>query len=233
MTQANDILRALLSNFPAAELPSGEPQKLFETIRTRLGSASDATEELKNLYKVNGFSDFATGLMWMVDRAMRNPGQVSIGPEDETLLLSTFRRAVAARPSGEEDTAIQQEHVPAAGVEGAGVNIQTFAGQVEQFSDAVQSGSGGIRMLLEDLIGECDVVVGGSGGQDLIQFATLFREFLKYLSEGDLFDDVRVINILSNVSSTVSQWANTPPEAQADMLEEALNLLQDFKTHFE
>lgn len=233
MTQSNDILRALLANFPAAELPSGQPQRVFESIRARLTDAPDAGEELKNLYKVKGFSDFAMGLMWMVDRAEKNPGQVSIGPEDETLLLSSFRKAMA-EVSPQAAAATHVQDLVQAGGGGTGEADPTvFAGQVEQFVEAVQGGSGGMRMLLEDLVAECDSVVLRGGAPDLVEFTTLFGEFLKFISESELFDDVRVINILSNVSSSVSSWANTPADARAGLLEEALNMLRDFKTHFE
>jgi hypothetical protein len=233
MTESNDILRTLLANFPVAELPPGEPQRLFGLIRTRLTDAQDSADELNNLYKVAGFSDFAMGLMWMVDRARKNPGQVAIGPEDETLLLSSFRKAVAGRAS--ETTVIPTDGelptaAPAASNE---LDVQAFAGQVEQLSEAIQSGSGGARMLLDDLVTECDALTGGNGDAEVAEFMTLFGQFLKYISESELFDDVRVINILSNVSSTVSQWANTPAESRAGILEDALNLLRDFKSHFE
>ncbi len=233
MTESNDILRALLANFPATELPPGEPQGVFESIKTRLTDAPDADEELKNLYKVKGFSDFATGLMWMVDRAQKNPGQVSVGPEDETLLLSSFRKAIdGVTPPAVEETPVQE---PAqSGTAGSGESDpKIFAGQVEQFAESVQSGSGGTRMLLEDLATECDSVAQQGGAADLVEFATLFGEFLKFISEGELFDDVRVINILSNISSTVSSWANTPADSRAGLLEEALNILRESKSHFE
>jgi hypothetical protein len=232
MTQSNDILRALLANFPASELPSGEPQRVFENIKTRLADAPDAAEELKNLYKVKGFSDFATGLMWMVDRAEKNPGKVSIGPEDETLLLSSFRKAVSEGPLEASEVAPGQELGPEGGTTGQS-DPRVFAGQVEQFAEAVQSGSGGMRMLLEDLVADCESIAQEGGAPDLAEFASLFGEFLKFISESDLFDDVRVINILSIVSSTVWVWANAPVDGQAGLLEEALIVLRDFKTLFE
>jgi hypothetical protein len=233
MTESNDILRALLANFPATELPPGEPQGLFESIKTRLTDAPDADEELKNLYKVKGFSDFATGLMWMVDRAQKNPGQVSVGPEDETLLLSSFRKAIGGvTPPAVEEAPMPEPAPPGAAGSGES-DPRIFAGQVEQFAESVQSGSGGTRMLLEDLAVECASVAQQGGAADLVEFATLFEEFLKFISEGELFDDVRVINILSNISSTVSSWANTPADSRSGLLEEALNILRESKSHFE
>jgi hypothetical protein len=232
MTQSDDILRALLANFPVAELPAGEPQRVFENIKARLTDAPDAGEELKNLYKVKGFSDFAMGLMWMVDRAEKNPGLVSIGPEDETLLLSSFRKAMAEAVPQAATTAPAPELTPSGGGPGKS-DPKAFAVQVEQFAESVQSGSGGTRMLLEDLVTECDSVVQQGSEPDFVELATLFAGFLKYISENELFDDVRVINILSNVSSGISGWANTPVDARAGLLEEALTMLRDSKSHFE
>lgn len=233
MTDTNDILRTLLSNFPAGELPPGEPQRLFDVIKARISDAPDSGEELNNLYKVRGFSDFAMGLMWMVDRAKKNPGQIAIGPEDETLLLSSFRKAIAGHAPVVADTPVQTPPPSTGGLETTELDVQAFAGQVEQLAEAVQSGSGGTRMLLEDLVVECETIKSGGGAPDSLEFAALFGEFLKYISESELFDDVRVINILSNVSSTVSQWANTSAGDRAGVLEDALNLLRDFKSHFE
>jgi hypothetical protein len=231
MTKSNDILQALLANFPISELDPGEQQGVFESIRTRLIDAPDSSDELRNLYKVKGFSDFATGLMWMVDRAEKNPGHAAIGPQDETLLLSSFRRAMVENPpAGGEN--LPTEAAPAA-VETGGFDEKGYAGQVEQISDAIQSGSGGARMLLEDLVTESQAIAESGKPAELAEFGSLFAEFLNYIAANELLDDVRVINILSNVSSNISQWSTTPPDSRADIMEGALSMLRDFKSHFE
>ena len=227
MTQPNAVLQSILSNFPAAELGSSEQQRVFEGVKSRLLGAPDAGEELKVLFKVTGFADFAMGLMWMIDRAEKSSGQIEFGPEDETLLLSAFRRAVGEVP----DT-------PPAAAEGtAGGDIgevdKTFATLVDQFSEAVQSGSGESKILLQDLVSECENVATRGGAEDIVELASLLAEFLKYITQSDLMDDVRVINIVSNVSSVVSQWSSTPASGRQGILEEALGSLRDFKSHFE
>jgi len=223
MTQSNDILHSILSNFPVSELGSDIQQGLFENIKNRLLGAPDSFEELKTLYKVKGFSDFATGLMWMVERAEKTSGQTAIGPEDETLLLSSFRRAAGEQASSQDGSAPSGEDHGEKG----------FASQVEQLAEAVQSGAGESRMLLQDLVSECESVGGRGGGADFVELSSHLAEFLKYIIESDLLDDVRVINILSNVSSVVTQWSNTASSAREGTLEEALVSLRDFKSHFE
>jgi hypothetical protein len=223
MTQSNDILQSILSNFPVSELGSDTQQRLFESIKNRLIGAPDSFEELKTLYKVNGFADFATGLMWMVERAEKTSGQTAIGPEDETLLLSSFRKAAG------EQAPSQEGSPPSADDEGE----KGFASLVEQFAEAVQSGAGESKMLLQDLISECESIGRRGGAADFVELSSYLAEFLKYISESDLLDDVRVINILSNASSVVSQWSITAASAREGILEEALASLRDFKSHFE
>jgi hypothetical protein len=223
MTQSNDVLQSILSNFPVAELDSDAHRTVFESVKNRLIRATDSFEELKTLYKVKGFADFATGLMWMIERADKSSSQMTIGPEDETLLLSSFRRAVSEKAPSREGSA------PSGGDEGE----KGFASLVEQFAEAVQSGAGEGRMLLQYLITECEAIVGRGGASDFVELSSFLAEFLKYIIESDLLDDVRVINILSNVSSVVTQWSNTPASARQGVLEEALATLRDFRSHFE
>ena len=228
MTTSNKILQTLLSNFPLAELSSGEQQNMFESVKNRLIEAPDSGEELNNLYKVTGFSQFAMGLMWMIDRAEKSPGQIAIGLEDETLLLSSFRKAMA-----EQSSPGQQSASAAEVIEIGEADEKAFAGQVERFSESVQSGSGGTIMFLEDLVTESETIARQGGASELAEFCSLLVEFLKFISERELLDDVRVINIVPNISSTVSQWANTPPDARTGIMEEALSILRDYKTQFE
>lgn len=230
MTKSNDILQALLSNFPVSELGADEHRNLFESLKNRLIDAPDSSDELKNLYKVKGFSDFAMGLMWMVDRAEKNPGQAAIGPQDETLLLSSFRKAMGESLGTGEGTASE---APPATAESGTFDEKGFAGQVEQVSDAIQSGSDGAKLLIENLVTESRAIAERGASAELTEFCSLLAEFLNYIAAGELLDDVRTINILSNVSSGILQWSDTPAEGRADVLEEALSMLRDFKSHFE
>jgi hypothetical protein len=226
MTQTNDVVRTLFANFPIAELGSEEQRQVFEGLKTRFTNTADAAVELKNLYKVKGFSDFASVMMWILDRAQKDPHLAATSPEDETLLLSTFRRAL-----GEEDFA-SEPVLPAGGGTGS-IDEKGFASQLDRFSEAVQSGIEGRGAQLESLFNECEGIANHSADVDFKQFGSLLSDFLKYIAESELLDDVRVINIESNIASSVSQWAIAPPDARHGLMEEALGMLRDFKTHFE
>jgi hypothetical protein len=226
MTQTNEIVRALFTNFPIAELGSDEQRKVFDRLKTRFGQAPDAGAELKNLYKVRGFSDFAAVMMWILERAQKDPELAATSPEDETLLLSTFRRAMGeqGKPSTSDLSA---------GPEASASDEKGFASRLERFSEAVQGGIEGRGAQLESLFNDCEAMVNQTSDSDFKQFGALLADFLKYIAESELLDDVRVINIVSNTSSTVSQWAISSSDARHGLMEEALGMLRDFKTHFE
>ena len=226
MTQTNEVVQALFANFPIVELGSDEQRQVFNRLKTRFGQTPDAAAELKNLYKVKGFSDFAAVMMWILERAQKDPQLAATSPEDETLLLSTFRRAM-----GEQGMPSARD-LSTGGETGAS-DEKGFASQLERFSEAVQGGIDGRGAQLENLFNECEGIANSSSDAGFKQFGALLADFLKYIAENELLDDVRVINIVSNVSSSVSEWAISPSDARHGLMEEALGMLRDFKTHFE
>lgn len=227
MAQQHDVLATILESFPVAELTTDEQQQTFLGIKNRLLSAADVEEELKTLFKVNGFSDFAAGLLWVVDRGTKSPALSAISMEDETLLLATFRRALG-------DQADQPQ--PAAAVSGGEAGSEAekvLASGLDKFSEAVQGGTEDRERLLTELAGIAEGAEIQSAGGDGAQFAGHLADFLKYIAEYQLFDDIRVINILSNISSSISQWANAPADSRAGLIDEPLSLVRDFRSQFE
>jgi hypothetical protein len=227
MAQQQDVLATILESFPVAELSTDEQQQTFSRIKSRLLSASDVQEELKTLFKVKGFSDFAAGLLWVVDRATKTPDTSGISAEDETLLLASFRRAV-----GEEVALPSPPPAPASGEGGSGAEV-ALASALDKFSEAVQGGTENREALLADVLGLAEGAEIQAVGGEAAQLAGFLADFLKYISENQLFDDIRVINIFSNISSSVVQWANTAPEGRAGLIDEPMNLLRDFRSQFE
>lgn len=226
MTQTNDVVRTLFANFPIEKLGSEGERQLFDRLKIRFGSTADAALELRSLYKVKGFSDFASVMMWILERARKNPQLPATSSEDETLLLSTFRGAMREEGSASQPT------VSVAGGTGL-IDEIGFASLLERFSESVQSGVEGRGAQLDGLFNECEKVANLSENTEFRQFGTLMSEFLKYIAENELLDDVRVINIVSNISSSISQWAIAASDARHGLMEEALAMLRDFKTHFE
>lgn len=235
MADQQEVLANILESFPVAELSSVEQREAFIGIKNRLLAGSDVQQELKTLYRVNGFSDFAAGLLWVVERSAQSPGTSGISMEDETLLLSSFRRAVGEQESPIDAALAGGEAAGdmGSGGGGGGEAEQYLAAALEKFSEAVQGGTEERESLHTSLLALAEgpgiQEVGGEGAE----FAGYLADFLKYISEYQLFDDIRVINIFSNISSGVTQWANTPPEGRTGLLEEPMGMVRDFRSQFE
>jgi hypothetical protein len=123
----------------------------------------------------------------------------------------------------------------AAGTTTSGVEQErTFARLLERFLESVQSGSEDRADLMSEVIKECNTVLSaGNVKEDYKRFCNFFVEFLNYISNNQFLDDVRVMNIVSNIQDPFSQWAKSEPENRAGMLDQAIDILRDFKTMFE
>lgn len=110
-----------------------------------------------------------------------------------------------------------------------------FPGLMEQFVEAMQSGSDDRERLLTSVLQESNVItpMGSGAPDDLRNFCQYLVEFLTYIRENGFMDDVRVMNILSNVSSPIASWAEAPPEAREGQLAEGIEILRTFKSLFE
>jgi hypothetical protein len=110
----------------------------------------------------------------------------------------------------------------------------SFALLLEQFLESVQSGNDDRKKLLSDIINECNAVLAaGSATEDYKQFCQLLTEFLQYISNNQYLDDVRVMNILSNIQDPFAHWARNKPNNRTGVLDAVNDILRDFKTMFE
>ncbi len=239
MSQAKDVLQALLGNVPTEELSLDEQRTVFEKIKQRLASAPDLRTELLSLYKVKGFSDFALSLMWVARQTERDPLMVSVSPEDTTLVFSSFRRAMGESAFLQAGTsgALRMpgdvtEDVGVTGPVGSG-DARTFSVLLEQFVESVQGGDEQRTDLLESVVKECEAIAAGDFPYDYREFCSLLAESLNYVSGNQLLDDIRVLNIFANIPAAIAQWADTAPEGRAGLLAEEIGVLRDFKSHFE
>jgi hypothetical protein len=244
MSHAQEALQILLSNIPPFEFSTDDQRSTFEAIRQRLTASADMESELKALYKVHNFSDFAAALLWIADRAEKGGGSQT-GAEETSLVLSTFRTAMGdtASPMGSESLVPDSDNPLAEFGEGSPVppdavlpfsgDEKQFSALLDQFVEAMQSGEEARVPLLGQVVAACSIVGAGEFAGDYKEYCGSLMEFLTYISENQFLDDVRVMNLLSNVSSPVSQWANTAPGEREGLLEEGIAPLRDFKSLFE
>ncbi|MBM4162310.1 MAG: hypothetical protein FJ217_14570 [Ignavibacteria bacterium] len=229
MSKAHEVVQKLMDAVPISELSSDENRSTFERIKHRLQSAPDLQAELRSLYTVEGFSDFALSLMWIAQQAESDASATLPSPADTTLVFSSFRRAVGEAAMAED----QPQPAAGAAEATAGGGSETFSVLLERFVEAIQSGEEQRSTLLERVVNECEAVGAGDFPEDFRLFSTLLAEFLRYVLENQLLDDIRVLNILANIPSPVAHWVSAAPEARAGLFEEEINILRDFKSHFE
>jgi len=116
----------------------------------------------------------------------------------------------------------------------AGSSEEGFSATLEKLLEAIQSGSEERTVLLDQLSVQAEAIVGAqSTDNDYKTFCGYLLEFLKYVSVNQLFDDIRVMNLVSNVYDPFAQWAKTDPGARAGMLDQSNEMLRDFKALFE
>lgn len=108
-----------------------------------------------------------------------------------------------------------------------------FSMLVEKFVEAMQGGDDTRDGLMEQVLQQCGQFSGGETPEMLQKYCGHMTEFLNYVRENQFMDDVRVMNILSNITSPLSQWVAASPDQRAGLLDEGVATLMDFKSLFE
>jgi hypothetical protein len=108
-----------------------------------------------------------------------------------------------------------------------------FAALVEKFVEAMQSGDDARNDLISQVRQQAQGFVGSEAPEMLRKYCQHLQEFLDYVEQNQFMDDVRTMNILSNITSPLSQWAAAAPEQQPGLLDEGVATLMDFKSLFE
>lgn len=283
MTRPQQYIHSLMENVAEGQISSDDYRMTFAKIRHRLADAQDFDGEMRHIYRVVGFSNFALALMWIAERVEADPSKLEYTPEEQSLIVSHFRFAIGdmgspplggaqiaqsdseagneasvftpigdiqeTTPAVEEmpemPAQLQMETAgaigesektvyapppgPASGLEGE------FAALMEKFVEAMQSGSDERDGLLQSVLAQSNTMMAEGSGvpDDLREFSGLLVEFLRYITENGFMDDVRVMNILSNVSGPVASWAQAPPDGRGGILTEGTEILRTFKSLFE
>jgi hypothetical protein len=262
MDRNQQYLTALLEKVPKWELSDSQQQDTFDKIKTSLTTSNDLNNRLKELYRVSNFSEFALGLMWIVERVERDSSKLESTLEEEGFVLNLLKKAFGGssaesapsdqpfgfdfqqspmtEPVAPSDPApespVVQSITPSeplqAGV--AGVGEAEFSTNLEKLLEAVQSGSEERTILLDELTSQAEgVVAAEASDNDYKTFCGYLIEFMRYVSTNQLFDDIRVMNLISNVYDPFSQWAKTDASSRSGMLEQSIEMLRDFKALFE
>lgn len=266
MTRTQQYISNLLNRLPRKALSNPEHQSTLEKFKDKLDGAADVHQELKQLFKVRDFSDFALRLIWVADSVEQDPSRTESTLEEETMVFAAFRSAVGEPGIGLEADAGALESVfaaepPPSGPQeapsvpdlpplpepalseavtssppsaGGEEQVQQFSALLDKFLEAVQSGSDDRTSLLEQLVAESKgVAAGETFPEDYRQYCQHLSDFLAYIFANQLLDDVRVMNLATNIQDSFSQWSKAEPSARAGLLDPGIEVLRDFKTMFE
>jgi hypothetical protein len=131
--------------------------------------------------------------------------------------------------SFENTTPAQPSPVPVPPSQG-----RNFSALLDQTLEAVQSGAEDRLKVMDTLVAECkNIVADTNTPEDCRSFCQPLLEFLEYVLAGELIDDIRVMNIISNIQGPFAQWEQADPGNRAGLLDGAIDILRDFKTMFE
>lgn len=109
-----------------------------------------------------------------------------------------------------------------------------FGRLLERFLEAVQSGSDDRAEILERLRAGCAAIKSDpSSGEEYQRYAGLVDDFLGYINEHQLLDDVRVMNLVTNIQEPFGQWLSTPENERPGILDQGHEMHKDFRTMFE
>ncbi len=260
MERNQQYLTNLLYKVPSWELPDPLQQDMFEKIRVSLSNTTDFPGQLKSLYRVTNLSELALGLMWIADKVEKDPSKLESTADEETFVLNLLKSALSGaaaaavssgldstpEPDTQMTTASQAPIAVPSDAEGGLASVpaastshdaseQGFSRSLERLVEAVQGGSGERTTLIDDLTKQAEgIAASPTADLDYKTFCGYLIEFLKYVSTYELFDDIRVMNLLSNIFDPFSQWTAADPAAgRAGMLEQANEMLRDFKALFE
>jgi len=135
---------------------------------------------------------------------------------------------------GKEPQAVSQTPLNDENVIIGAEQMRNFAALLEQLLESIQSGSDDRMVLLSKVISECNTVLAAkSAPEDYNQFCKLLVEFLQYISDNQFLDDIRVMNIVSNIQDPVNQWTQSEQDTRTGLLDPAIEILRDYKAMFE
>jgi len=267
-----------MENVAEGQISSDHYRMTFAKIGRQLAEAEDLENEMRHLYKVAGFSNFALALMWVAEKVEADSSKVDYTPEEQSLIISHFRFAVGdmgspplggtafpmSEPNQSEFVPVAEDPEPPPVVEEtpempaqlqmesaepidesekaayapppgpASGSEREFSALMDKFVEAMQSGSDERDGLVQSVLAQSNAMIAdGSVPDDLREFCGSLVEFLQYITENGFMDDVRVMNILSNVSGPVASWAQAPPDGRGGVLAEGTEILRTFKSLFE
>ncbi len=155
--------------------------------------------------------------------AEQAPTETSVAPEVE----STFGSEASFPADSPSPSDVAPVVSPPAGSE------QEHAALFEKFIEALQAGTENRMALLDQLVQRCHEVAASDAPQEYKDYSQMLTTLLKSLTDNQMLDDVRAMNMLSAVLDPFSQWAKTDPGSRSGIIEPGVESLRGFIALFE
>jgi len=151
------------------------------------------------------------------------PTETSVAPEVE----ATF----GSEASPPADSPFLADAAPVASAPAG--SEQEHAALFEKFIEALQAGTEDRMALLDQLVQRCHEVAASDAPQEYKDYSQMLTTLLKSLTDNQMLDDVRAMNMLSAVLDPFSQWAKTDPGSRSGIIEPGVESLRGFIALFE
>lgn len=196
----------------------------------KLAQAHDVHEALKALYRVEQLNEFALRLMWLVDAVERG----EVGLENGVMEFQATALSNLAVEAFNANGAVKatSERIASAQVDDLYVSLHKFGRLTEELKrSSLEAGvfqginENQLYNILNELASLKENAVA-SGKQDAAQFGEACSEFIQYVLDNELLNDVRIINILDNANITVQTMFEAAGIEDNDSLQSTIQLLK-------
>lgn len=137
-------------------------------------------------------------------------------------------------PAFEAPTPEGSPAMPMGDDDGGTSDPEIYGRLLERFLESVQSGADDRAELLARLRANSRAVqADASASEEYQRYAALVDDFLGYIEEHQLLDDVRVMNLVSTLQEPYGQWLATDESERAGILDQCVEMQRDFRTMFE
>lgn len=196
-------------------------------IMQRVAQADNVDQELSALYKVQGFGDLALRLMWLRESAEEG----KIGIDNGTIEYHAENLMKLVLGSAKVGGSVQSPAEPVE-IDALYNVLHKFGKSVEELKRASRDGTSFKKIDENRLFGILSELAAvkesglAAGKESMVRFADACSEFLHYVLDMNLLDDVRIINVLDNANLTVQTVSAAAWTEDGDSLESTIDLLK-------
>jgi hypothetical protein len=202
-------------------------QSVMGRIVARFSRSDNVHEELKRLYYVNGMDRLALRLMWSLERlpSVSRPAEQVFLRRESDRVCSEFLR-VFHGPGELPSDDLSADLLSALNEVSARVdNLKGPEGE-ESLGGTGEQKLFGVLQSIEAL----QTLAAQQRKQRVLQFAIVFKNFLRFVLDRKMFSDVRLVHILEHANNSLHTILLESREEGQDTLQETTDLLKDPET---